>query len=969
MNSPSEENPTKPWSSWTISRRIIFSFMLLLIVNLSVTAYNIVGLNDIREQFKKFRQVSSNTNLMLKIDKNVSELQRYILIFSHTENKSTISQLNSLYQVLVADIRHLKNANSNENESQGKLLQQMQTGADQFGEKIERLKTERDYRDELVDVKLSTIFKSINDALASLFPIVGAQKNHENLEKLLQAQSKISNAEVFGGRYFTTHKSELAKEIVSRIDQAIQIIQTTQDLQKTDSFSSRMSQVNQLLTQSKKTFRKAVQADRNYLFLVNVVIAGESAELSMLADRLKSEFLQEQNELYSLTEIYIALIQKIAFYTALLAIFLAVVIAFITGRIISKPLQSITDTFGDLAKGKVITAVPGTTRTDEIGRLAKAANVFRETNAQTQVLLSQAEKVTEELEKAAIRAQEANVAKSQFLASMSHEIRTPMNGVIGMLHLLNKEPLSNQQKHYAHLAKSSADSLLILIDDILDMSKIEAGKLDIYVIEFDIHGVFTDLAAAMAPRIHDKGLEFILDIDDIRNTMVLGDPGRIRQILTNLLGNAFKFTQQGEIVLRASLNDIHGDPNNYQLCCDIIDTGIGIKNEKTGGLFQSFTQADSSTTRQHGGTGLGLSIVKQLCQLMGGDVTATSEFGRGSQFRFNIKLGCSESILDTAPSIDMTGIPMLIVDDNNTNIEVLSGLLRQKGIQVTACSSGSECLNVLEKSYRETGQCAFRIAILDMQMPNMDGAELAKLIRERPNNDHMDMIMMTSMDAPSDGQYYTKLGFSTYFHKPVIVQDLYSTLSRILTERETPSDAETNTTQQNRNVMPNSTTASTATKATENQLTQCAGKRILLVEDNVINQFVALGMLEDLGLSADVANNGLEAIQALVHCPPDTRYEFILMDCQMPELDGYETTRKIRKGDAGDDFTNVTIVAMTANAMQGDREKCIDAGMDDYLSKPIDEIPLTDCLVKWLWTPDESTDSKESTIANDETAH
>lgn len=958
MNQLSKDNATKPWSSWSISKRIIFSFMLLLLVNLSVTAYNIGGLNDIHKQFDTFRHVSANTSLMLSIDKNVSELQRYILIFSHTENKTTISQLHSLYEELVADIGYLENVNSKTSEKEGTLLKQIQAAAGQFGEKIERLKTERDYRDELVNVELAGLFENINEIMTNLFIVAGSQKNAEFLDALWRAQSKISYAEIFGSRYFATHKSALAKNIINNIDQAIQIIHATKDLKKNDSISPHMSQVGQLLTKSKTIFRKSVQADRNYLFLVNVVIAGESAELSMLADRLKTEFLQEQEQLYLFTEKSIALIHQIAVYTALFAIALAFVIAWITGRIISKPLQSITDTFGDLAKGKTITAVPGITRNDEIGRLAKAANVFRETNEKTQALLDQAEKYTVELEKAALKAQEANVAKSQFLASMSHEIRTPMNGVIGMLHLLNKEPLNNQQKHYTHLAKSSADSLLIVINDILDMSKIEAGKLGIDVIEFDIHGLFTDLSAAMAPRIQDKGLEFILDIDGIRNTIVRGDPGRLRQILTNLLGNAVKFTQRGEIVLRASLNSIDGDTDNYRLCCDIIDTGIGIAEEKIGGLFQSFTQADSSTTRRFGGTGLGLAIARQLCHLMDGDVSVVSVLERGSQFSFNVKLGTSDAVLQPVPSIDMTGIPVLIVDDNNTNIEVLAGLLQHKGIKVTACSSAAECLDILEKCYRETGHCPFQIAILDMEMPNMDGAELAKIIRKNPNNDPMNMIMMTSMGSPSDSQYYTTLGFSAYFHKPVIVQDLYNTLSRILTEKDTFFDADPKLTRQNHNVLADNADAAAISKATEDQLAQCAEKRILLVEDNAINQIVAVGILEDLGLSADVANNGLEAIQALLNSPPDNPYELILMDCQMPELDGYEATRKIRNGDAGDHFRNITIIAMTANAMQGDREKCIDAGMNDYLSKPIDEIPVTDCLIKWLWSPEAPTNSK-----------
>jgi signal transduction histidine kinase/CheY-like chemotaxis protein len=552
-------------------------------------------------------------------------------------------------------------------------------------------------------------------------------------------------------------------------------------------------------------------------------------------------------------------------------------------------------------------------------------------------------------------AQDANKSKSEFLASMSHEIRTPMNGVIGMLHLLSKEPLNSKQQHYTHTAKSSADSLLILINDILDVSKIEAGKLDIEVIDFNLHSLFKDLAGAMAHRIHDKNLEFILDIDGIKNHMVQGDPGRVRQILTNLLGNAIKFTQQGEIVIRASLSNMDGDRDHQQLRCDIIDTGIGIASDKADQLFELFTQADSSTTRQYGGTGLGLSIVRQLCQLMGGDVDVKSESGKGSQFGFSLILGRSEMLLQAVPSIDMAGIPMLIVDDNDTNIDVLTGLLEHKSIAVSACSSALECLNLLEQRTLETGLCPFKIAILDMQMPNMDGAELAKLIRNNPQYSDMSLVLLTSEGARGDAHSYADIGFAAYLHKPTIAQDLYDALSLILGDSDTGAAAGKGSLLTRDSIAAQRD--NTDTEDGQHQLAQWANKRLLLVEDNAINQLVAQEMLEDLGLSIDIADNGLEAITALQQAV-ENPYALIIMDCQMPVMDGYTATRNIRNGDAGDHNRDITIVAMTANAMQGDREKCISAGMNDYLSKPIDEKPLTDCLVKWLPGTNESTSTK-----------
>jgi signal transduction histidine kinase/CheY-like chemotaxis protein len=547
-------------------------------------------------------------------------------------------------------------------------------------------------------------------------------------------------------------------------------------------------------------------------------------------------------------------------------------------------------------------------------------------------------------------AQMASISKSEFLASMSHEIRTPMNGIIGMLTLLKKEPLNNQQYRYANMATASADSLLVIINDILDMSKIEARKMHIEYIEFDIKSLLSDLSKSMSLRTYEKGLELILDAEAVKHQMVIGDPGRIRQILTNLIGNAIKFTAEGEIVVRAAVTASTESPDNLQFECQIIDTGIGIPNHKITDLFNAFSQADSSTTREFGGTGLGLSIVKQLCLLMGGDVSAISEEGRGSQFTFSIQLKKSYTQLSPIPSIDMSGAPVLIVDDNHTNIEVLSGLLKEKGIAVTACYNAQECLHILEQQIKQYGTCPFKVAILDMQMPNMDGAELASLIRENTNYDAMSLILMTSMGSHGDAQHYTNLGFSGFFHKPIHDADLYDALALILAPAHNMQDEQLVT---HENIV---SMRSINEAQTINTLQHCKNKHVLLVEDHAINQIVAQSILEGFGITSDIAENGFEAIQHLKKAPNHKPYALVLMDCQMPVLDGYQASQKIRNGEAGVANINITIIAMTANAMQGDKEKCINAGMNDYLTKPIDEQLLLKRLSKWMPSKDNSTD-------------
>ncbi|BFM17054.1 hypothetical protein R50073_32370 [Maricurvus nonylphenolicus] len=529
--------------------------------------------------------------------------------------------------------------------------------------------------------------------------------------------------------------------------------------------------------------------------------------------------------------------------------------------------------------------------------------------------IGQRKALEQELKEAVTAAQESAELKSSFLASMSHEIRTPMNGVLGMLNLLKREQLSQKQRHYLGLAKSSADSLLILINDILDFSKIEAGKLELEYIDYDLISQLGDFVETMGHRAQDKGLELILDSTQVKHTMVKGDPGRLRQILTNLVSNAIKFTEQGEIVIRVGLE--HAGESGLILYASVSDTGIGIPASKIDNLFDSFTQVDASTTRKFGGTGLGLAIVKQLTELMGGSISVHSKEGKGSSFKFSILLQESGQSLEAQPQADISGSHILVVDDNETNREVVRGQLQCWGATITTACSGPEALNLLSRYLPKT----FDAAILDMQMPDMDGATLGKTIRENPLFDGMPMIMMTSIGERGDANHFSKLGFAAYFPKPATTSDLYQALGVVIGVKP-----------HNRQDLP---------LITRHNVKDLSGSnynhnlRILMVEDNRTNQAVALGMLEDLGLEADVAFNGQEAIDMLNNCPADAPYQIILMDCQMPVLDGYQTTAEIRSGAAGENYKTIPIVAMTANAMQGDKEKCLEAGMDDYMSKPI----------------------------------
>lgn len=848
-------------------------------------------------------------SLVRELERDVIDLQRNVLIYKASASESAVSRFNVLMQETQSNLNKLEQLTTTDVNSEVYL------------DYTTRMRTHlKDYKENFSSVvigrtKQKTLYNSgLLTELETLFSKITLTKNDSSStqETLEKAKFHIARSENFLLQYLQTPEQQLIAPFRQQL--TLTKLQISKLLGENKDFQAAIDKLNKV----ESDFLQLTQITRSYLFLVNVVMAGSANEFLFLArelNRLVTEKLTDTNIGVKSTLDNTRIGSDL--FSAVGIILAAAVGLFLTYRIML-PINIITDVFRRLTKGESVNSIPGLAREDEIGQLAQAADVFHEKNKQTNTLLEQSqllnakqEALNTQLITSNQKVEQATASKSMFLANMSHEIRTPMNGVIGMLEVVLRSELTPSQREQLTKAAYSGQILMSLINDILDFSKIEAGKLDIEKVEFSVESLFANILANITNRAQEKNLNVKFDVNPNLPIKLVGDPLRINQILLNLCSNAIKFTRNGQISISIDFN-LHDDSSFISLFIEVIDTGIGMSPEQTNKIFDSFTQADGSTSRNFGGSGLGLSIVTQLAELMGGSVSVESEQYKGSKFKVEAilaKLDNTDTIISALPPSNgklyyfTQGRDCLLKTEYIEKAEVRYHHLPLSQLSATLDSLGSNDAVILDIEE----QAVFRTyhESIEKLMSNM--TKVGFITNTQPSN--LPNQLTATWSAECLSHPFTPLNVLEFLQRLLFTSELKGK-------------------------------STTSFSIKEDKTAQYEG-HILLVEDNNINQAVASEMLHYLGVTFDIAEDGQQAVTKIVNSP---QYDLVLMDIQMPVMDGYEATRSLRQ--QGHD--KLIICGLSANAMKQDYEKAKEAGMDDYIVKPLKHKSLEDLVAKYL---------------------
>lgn len=892
----------------TLKAQILLVSATLVLLLLSQVFLSRNSQSNFVESLDLTQQAVVKVSLVRELERDVIDLQRNVLIYKESASGSATTRFNLLMQGIQTNLTRIEQLTSNETNSEVYLdyILRMRSHLSDYKENFSSVVVGRNKRQTLFNIGLST-------ELETLFLSIKRNQNESDSvnDTLEKASYHIARAENYLLQYLQAPEQQLVEPFQQQISLAK--AQINLQIPANENFQAAINKLDRV----ESDFLQLTQVTRGYLFLVNVVMAGSANEFLFLArelNRLVTEHLSNTNLEVKQTLDNTRIGSNL--FSAVGIILAAATALFLTYRIML-PIDIITNVFQRLTKGQSVKSIPSLKRKDEIGKLAKAADVFHEKNKQTTILLEQSqllnakqEALNAQLVASNQKVEQATASKSMFLANMSHEIRTPMNGIIGLLELVLRSELSPSQREQLSKAAYSGQILMSLINDILDFSKIEAGKLDIESIEFPVESLFANILANISNRAQEKNLNVRFNANPNLPAQLVGDPLRIGQILLNICSNAIKFTRNGQVTIIVDFK-LHEQTDFLSLYIKIVDTGIGMTPEQVSKVFDSFTQADGSTSRNYGGSGLGLSIVTQLVELMGGNVSVESEINKGSTFKVE-----------------------LLLKNPNNNAELISAIPLQSGKLYYFSEGRNGFLNIqyIEKTGLDYHHLPLKQLSAILEDITSDDAVILDIENQQSFKTYQQLIDKLINIA-------FKVGFITNSQPSNLPKQLLDMWpAKCLSHPFTPLQASNFL--QNLFIVESKVKSNDVFITEEHQVEQYEG-HILLVEDNHINQVVAGEMLKLLGVTFDIAEDGQQAVTKIVNSP---QYDLVLMDIQMPVMDGYEATRTLRK----QGHSTLIICGLSANAMKQDYVKAKEAGMNDYIVKPLKQNLLEDLVAKYL---------------------